>query len=198
MSIEPERVPPGGIRAADKDRDAVMQILHEAFSEGRITSEEHAERTDAALNSKTYDDLFKLTADLIPQPAARPGPRQPTGYRQISATELGPVHAVLAEVQRAGPYRINAHTKISAFMGTVHIDLSEAVFTAPVVEFELNPSLSEIKITVPRGVGVRDETTKSMSDVNARSLAREAQPGKPTLVLRGALALSQLKLRVSR
>lgn len=198
MTIEPDWGPFGHIRAADDDRDAVMQILHQAFSEGRITVEEHTERTDAALNSKTYDDLFELTADLIPQ---RPTPRRTpsrTGNRRIPPPELEPINAVLCEVQRAGPYRISHNTRISAFMGTVHIDLSEAVFSEQVVTFDLNPSMSAIKITVPRGVGIRDETTKSWSDVSARSLTREPGPGQPTVLLRGALAMSQLKLRVSR
>lgn len=198
MNAQPDRGPPGNIRAADDDRDAVVQILQQAFSEGRITGEEHTERTEAALNSKTYDDLFRLTADLIPHPPARPKAPASTGYRQISAPELGPINAILCEVQRAGPYRVTGYTRISAFMGAVHVDLSEANFNQPVVEFDLNPSLSEIKITVPRGMGVRDETTKSMSDVHARSLARQAQDGQPTLLLRGSLAMSQLKLRVSR
>jgi hypothetical protein len=172
--------------------------LHQAVGEGRITTAEHLERTDAARASKTYDDLFKLTADLIPQPSTARQPARPVRYRELPPVELEPINAVLCEVDRAGPYRIRSYTRISAFMGTVSLDLSEATFDTAVAEFDLTPTMSNVKITVPRGLGVRDETTKSLSDVNARSLARQAQPGQPTLVLRGALALSQLRLRVSR
>ena len=39
----------GSYRASDADRDQVAEVLHTAYAEGRITLEEHDERTQAVL-----------------------------------------------------------------------------------------------------------------------------------------------------
>ena len=57
---------PGSYRASDADRDQVAEVLNSAYAEGRLTLDEHQERTQAALEAKTFDDLTALTADLVP------------------------------------------------------------------------------------------------------------------------------------
>ena len=56
------------IRASDKERDSVVDVLRDAYTEGRLTLEEFEERTSAAYASKTWADLRELTADLPVQP----------------------------------------------------------------------------------------------------------------------------------
>jgi DUF1707 SHOCT-like domain len=57
------------IRASDKERDSVVDVLRDAYTDGRLTLEEFDERTSAAYASKTWGDLRELTADLPVQPA---------------------------------------------------------------------------------------------------------------------------------
>ncbi len=59
--------------ASDGDRDAVAGVLNEAFAEGRLTADEHAERLRAAFAARTWHELSRLTADL-PDPAHAAGP----------------------------------------------------------------------------------------------------------------------------
>ena len=66
---------PGQLRVSDADRDQVAEVLHTAYAEGRISLDEHAERTSAALEAKTFDDLTGLTADLVPTAAAQAASR---------------------------------------------------------------------------------------------------------------------------
>src|SRR6185312_13435997 len=66
-------------RASDRERDAVVQRVQDAFAEGRLDDTEFDERSRAALTAKTHADLDALLADLpaAPGPApARPGPRR--------------------------------------------------------------------------------------------------------------------------
>src|SRR6516162_8498292 len=56
------------IRASDRERDNVVDVLRDAYTEGRLTLEEFDERTSAAYASKTWGDLRELTADLPVQP----------------------------------------------------------------------------------------------------------------------------------
>jgi len=61
------------LRAADSDRDAVVERLRDAAAEGRLEHIELDARVERALTAKTYADLAALTADLPPEPSADPG-----------------------------------------------------------------------------------------------------------------------------
>lgn len=56
------------IRASDRDRDAVVATLRDAYTAGRLTLEEFDERTTVAYTSKTWGELRRLTEDLPAQP----------------------------------------------------------------------------------------------------------------------------------
>jgi hypothetical protein len=56
------------IRASDKERESVVDVLRDAYTDGRLTLEEFDERTSAAYASKTWADLRELTADLPVEP----------------------------------------------------------------------------------------------------------------------------------
>ena len=58
----------GMMRAADADRDRVVECLNMAYSEGRLSKDEYDARLENALSARTYADLDQLVTDL---PAAR-------------------------------------------------------------------------------------------------------------------------------
>ena len=58
----------GKLRAADADRDGVVECLSIAYSEGRLSKDEVDGRLGNALSARTYADLDQLVTDL---PAAR-------------------------------------------------------------------------------------------------------------------------------
>ena len=74
-----------GMRAGDRDRAVVHDVLAEAYAEGRLDRDELDERTTAVDTAKTYADLLPpirdLTADSVP---ARFAPA-PTGDVRRSA-----------------------------------------------------------------------------------------------------------------
>lgn len=58
-----------GTLASDNDREEVSDVLNEAFALGRLTSEEHAERTTRALTARTHGELEETLAGLhLPVP----------------------------------------------------------------------------------------------------------------------------------
>lgn len=57
------------IRASDTERESVVDILRDAYTDGRLTLDEFEQRTSAAYAAKTWADLRELTADLPVQPA---------------------------------------------------------------------------------------------------------------------------------
>ena len=56
------------IRASDQERESVVSVLRDAFTDGRLTYDEFEERMAAAYAAKTWTDLRELTSDLPAQP----------------------------------------------------------------------------------------------------------------------------------
>ncbi|KQT94552.1 hypothetical protein ASG49_06755 [Marmoricola sp. Leaf446] len=53
------------LRASDRDRDVVTDVLSEAFADGRLDREELDERQDRLRAGRTLGDLTPLVADLV-------------------------------------------------------------------------------------------------------------------------------------
>jgi Domain of unknown function (DUF1707) len=62
-----------GLRASHADREQVIEVLKDAFVQGRLDHGEFGARVGQALASRTYAELAALTADI---PAGQ-APRQP-------------------------------------------------------------------------------------------------------------------------
>jgi hypothetical protein len=69
------------LRAGDKERDAVSEILRRAHVEGRLDNDEFQVRLERALTAKTYADLDALIADFPHEDAAASSTWQRTGWR---------------------------------------------------------------------------------------------------------------------
>jgi hypothetical protein len=72
LAYERRRPRERGLRASDRDREAVSAILRQEHVAGRLTPDEFHERLDRCLQAKTYSELDALIADL---PADEPNPR---------------------------------------------------------------------------------------------------------------------------
>jgi hypothetical protein len=66
-----------GTRASDLDRNSVIDVLANAFSDGQITQIEYDERSAAALRAPTLAELRSLTRDLQTQPTLVGEPTTP-------------------------------------------------------------------------------------------------------------------------
>jgi hypothetical protein len=56
------------ILASDRERESVVDVLRDAFTDGRLTLEEFEGRTSAAYAARTWGDLRELTGDLPFEP----------------------------------------------------------------------------------------------------------------------------------
>jgi hypothetical protein len=73
------------IRASDQERESVVDVLRDAYTDGRLTLDEFEERMSAAYAAKTWTDLRHLTGDLPVEPLLgadlnhrpQPAPPQP-------------------------------------------------------------------------------------------------------------------------
>jgi hypothetical protein len=77
----------GQLRAADADREQVIDLLKAAFVHGQLAQEEFGERIGRALASRTYAELAALTADIPAGEPAAPTPHlaaAPKTRRRVS------------------------------------------------------------------------------------------------------------------
>jgi hypothetical protein len=63
------------LRASDRDRDVVTDVLATAYSEGRLTREELDERSDRAAAAKTLGELPSIVDDLVATSSSAIAPR---------------------------------------------------------------------------------------------------------------------------
>ena len=55
--------------ASDLDRDTTAEVLNQAFADGRLTPEEHADRTTRAFTARTHGELQQVLTGLhLPPP----------------------------------------------------------------------------------------------------------------------------------
>ena len=64
---DPRNPGAAALRASDRDRDVVIQVLAEAYADGRLDKQEYDERAEASSRAKTLGELPPLIADLVPQ-----------------------------------------------------------------------------------------------------------------------------------
>ncbi len=136
-------------RASDRERDAVVQRVQEAFAEGRLDDTEFDERMRAALVARTHADLEDLLADL-PAATAAPGPAPVAGGRGPGRFAV----ALKSSVRRAGRWRVPERYTTVVYKGGGWLDLRAAELSGPVTTFLAVAYKSRVTILVPPGVRV--------------------------------------------
>lgn len=77
----------GAMRASDRDREATVAVLREAYAEGRLTLAELQARVQDAYTAVTWSQLDVLTADL---PQVRQQAGEVVRLRAVSAASPAP------------------------------------------------------------------------------------------------------------
>jgi hypothetical protein len=84
------------LRASDADRDAVIDRLRRAATEGRLEPEELEERVEGARRARTYGELGRLVSDLPASSVTRGRSRSPA--RPVAALALTTVALVAVAI----------------------------------------------------------------------------------------------------
>jgi hypothetical protein len=149
--IDQTLVGPPATRASDRERDAVVQRVQQAFAEGRLDDAEFDERMRAALVARTHADLDALLADLPADlPATGPG-------LAPAASGRGPGRLAVAlksSVRRGGRWRVPERYTAVVYKGDGWLDLRAAELSGPVTTFLAVAYKSTVTILVPPGVRV--------------------------------------------
>ncbi len=143
----PETSP--AVRASDRERDAVVQRVQQAFAEGRLDDTEFDERMRAALTARTHADLDVLLADL-PAETSAPGPAPAAAGRGPGRLAI----ALKSSVRRGGRWRVPEKYTAVVYKGSGWLDLRAAELSGPVTTFLAVAYKSDVTILVPPGLRV--------------------------------------------
>ncbi|HXZ65756.1 MAG TPA: DUF1707 domain-containing protein [Streptosporangiaceae bacterium] len=137
------------LRVGDRDRDAVVQQLQQAFAEGRLDDAEFDHRTRAALTARLDGELTALTRDL-PQLPTSPAPL--TSGVPGGRTPGRLAVAYKSAIRRGGRWRVPGRFRCVVYKGSGHLDLRAAELTARVTTLYAVAYKSRIDVLVPLGV----------------------------------------------
>ncbi|GAA1994869.1 hypothetical protein GCM10009799_21280 [Nocardiopsis rhodophaea] len=205
---------PPPLRASDADRDRVAQVLSQALTEGRLTHEEHTERLDAVYASRTLEELAPLTADLPGGRAAVTAasgassasgagatPTQPTSQEDTellaSATGSENIVAVLSAAERKGRWLVEPRTNVSALLGSVDLDMRQALLSQNRVVVQTSVILGRVTLVVPHGVEIENRVTSVLGGVGVEKDRPAPAAGAPKVVITGHALLGGIEVKSS-
>ena len=188
----PEPAREGHLRVSDRERDATIDLLAEAATDGRLTLDEYSDRADKALTSQTRDDLAVLTYDLATVRAASAPPAYPSADPTRIPAEK--VVAVFSSETRRGRWPVPARLGTMALFGECKIEMQDASLHSRVTVIEANAVFGSIEIVVPDGVEVR-MTGMSVFGARTSKVQPGFAPGAPVVEVRGKAVFGEITVR---
>ncbi|WP_338423565.1 DUF1707 SHOCT-like domain-containing protein [Streptomyces gobiensis] len=176
------------MRASDAERDRIAELLRDAFSEGRLSTDEFEERLEATYQARTRGELEPLVRDL-PQPSAAATPAAATAKGRWAGrfggkpTSRGGV-AIMGGFVRKGPWTAPRTFNCFAFWGGGDIDLREARFEDREVVIRATAIMGGVNITVPHDAEVMVSGLGIMGGFD-HSATGAGSPGAPRIVITG-------------
>ena len=191
------------LRCADHDRELVAQVLNNAYAEGRITFEEHADRIARAYDARTFGDLNALTTDLVPRarPAAPPAPGPEPVVARVAtvpgylpaASDFTGGNALMSSFKPGAVGVVAPEVTLNAWLGDVKIDLVGATFASRVTTVNVGGLMCDLRIRVPEGVDVNISGINTvMSDAKVDGL--RPRPDGMILNLQGTVVMGDVKV----
>lgn len=145
------------VRAGDRDRERVAEMLRVAVTEGRITLEELEERVDRAYTARTLGDLDDVIADLprFDLPGA------PTAQlATLPGADVLQLHTRSGRLEQVGRWVVPERMSAKAGRwGKVRIDFTaaECPHREVLIDVEITSWFGDIVLVVPHGWWVSDE-----------------------------------------
>jgi hypothetical protein len=196
------------LRASDRDRDATVELLAQAASDGQLTLEEYSERVDVALAAKMQDELAQVVIDLqqahgaltvAPQAgiavSGSPAPARATPAGMQPVPEK--ISAIMSSDQRQGRWTVPEHMQVRTIMGEVTLELQEAVLTAHVTRIDAKVTMGSVSVIVPEGVEVRLMGTAIMGEKSS-NMTHQPVAGAPVIEINARVLMGSLEVRPPR
>ena len=159
------------------------EFLKELYATGDIDASGFDTGVTGLLAAKTEAELAEVVRSL-------PGPVALTSPDRRLAKPLE-IHSGLGRLRLAGQWQVAAETHISADLGSVRLDFTQAEFDDHVIDLHVYSGCGSITIVVPRGVGI--QTIRHRGGVDSR--LDPPVPGFPVIRLDVTAMIGRVHLR---
>ncbi|WP_107771265.1 DUF1707 SHOCT-like domain-containing protein [Nocardioides sediminis] len=196
--LEGTNVPgdPSRMRISDADRHRVAEVLREAAGEGRLDLDELDERLELTWGAKTYADLVPITADLhAVHPTPPPVPSVPRAGG-VPAVGHASSTAIMGDCKRRGAWHVPPHHAAFSLMGSITLDLRQAVLSARETTINASAIMGDVKILIPAHMHAVVDGTPIMGDYGQGKdkVAAEVGPDSPVIRVRGVALMGSVQV----
>ena len=178
-----------GVRASDADRDRIVEVLRAAAGDGRLTADEFDERLEAALSSRTLDELAVLTADLTGGPGR-------SGSSTVQAEDVIRIDKRGGSARRCGRWVVPRRLELRSSWCDVMLDFTDAVITRDTLRIDMDVRGGSLILLVRPGTVV-DARSLTVRDTEVM-LGPSAEPDAQAILhvqLAGRMCYGQIEAR---
>jgi hypothetical protein len=168
----------------DAQRQAT-QFLKELYAVGDIDAGRFDTGITGILAAKTEAELAEVVRSLPPPITLTSPDRRLAKPLEIHSGAFG------GRLRLAGRWQVASETHISADLGSVRIDLTDAEFDDNVIDLHVYTGWGSITIIVPRGIGI--QITRHRGGVDSR--LEPPVPGLPLIRLDVTTNIGRVHLR---
>jgi hypothetical protein len=162
------------------------EFVKELYAAGDIDAGRFDASVTGILAATTEAELAEVVRSLPPPVALTSADRQLTKPLEI--------HSGMRRLRLAGQWQVGKETHVSADLGSVRIDLTEAEFDDSVIDLHVYTGWGSITIIVPRGIAV--QVTHHRGGVDSR--LEPPVPGLPLVRLDMTTMIGRIHLRHPR
>jgi hypothetical protein len=131
----------------EDDRQRATEFIKELYAAGEIDADQLGTGVDGVLAARSEAELVEAVRSL-------PAPVALTSQERRLDKPLE-IHSGISRLRLSGKWQLARETHVSAELGGVRLDLTEAEFDDHVVDLHVYTGCGSITIIVPPGVGVQ-------------------------------------------
>lgn len=186
-------------RPIEQVREETIDKLIVNYSHEVISQEAFERRLDEAMATDSHQQLVDLVQDLpLTADSAYKEQKQASfGASSVATVADEKLVSILSNNTRKGPWVAPAQLKVVDVLGSVTLDFSEAHFTQPTIEIELNNVLGSLSILVPDNVAVVSKASHILSSSEEHSPTTQDSTTN-TVIIKGWSLLGSVDVSVKR
>ena len=183
------------------DRERAIQTLCAHYANDHLTTQELEARFDLAYKATSATELRALVATLPVLPPTVAAPTLAHDGPMFHAMVAGQVPAekhtlaLMSEVKKEGEWIPARRNVVRAIMGTVQLDLREALFAPGETEIDVSAFMGEVKIFVPPGIAVSCDGTAIMGEFREVHSSGSGDPNAPSLRVHGRAIMGSVSVK---
>jgi hypothetical protein len=190
-------------------REQKINELSIHFANDDLSLEDLERRIEQVYKAGSVAELDSITADLTRATTPAAVPTQPPRLRgegkatvpalPVASTRL---LALMSTTRRVGRWVVPSKLDVVAVMSDTKLDLTHAMLSSGIVDFEIRAVMASLKVIVPPGVRVMVDTHSVMSHVRSRADEFDADvapsSSAPVIRLTGWALMADVQVVVRR